>query len=113
MAFIITKDNVASEEDKVENPEGGGNLYAVGLTGPASVSPAIEARLRNNEGAHFRMRYDEPLDEEKPAYYGYYLEDPEDEGEWDEFQPLDCFGEGNAGCAMIEYKNDKGEWEIL
>lgn len=30
-----------------------------------------------------------------------------------EFQPLDDFGTGNAGCTTIQYKNTAGKWENL
>lgn len=109
MAFIIIKDNAASAEDKAENPDGRCNAYAVNLTGPRSISKTIEERLIAGEGQKFRMRYDEPIEEEKPAYYGRYLE----ENDSDEFQPLECFGTPNAGCAWIEYKNQAGEWESI
>lgn len=110
MAFIITKDNVASADDKKQNPEGKCNAYAKGVMGPRTISDQAETALLAGEGQEFRMRFDEPVEEEKPAYYGRYLE----EDDSDEFQPLDCFGTPNAGCAWIEYKNtETGEWEAV
>jgi hypothetical protein len=30
-----------------------------------------------------------------------------------DFGPLDDLGTPDAGCVMIQYRNDKGDWETL
>ena len=51
-------------------------------------------------------------DDDGTLYYeGIYL-NAKDPGLGDSFQPLDCFGQPNAGCTTIEYK-DNGKWTTL
>ena len=112
MAWIITKDKIAIEEDKRENPEGKCNLYALGLTGPRGASDSVIQALHRGEGAPFKM-YD---DDGNLYYKGLYLEDPnaEEEDFEEDFGPLYHFGLPNAGCTHIKYKSKKtGKWEIL
>lgn len=111
-AFIITKDNVADEADKVAHPEGRSNLYAKGLIGPRTASEADEARLRAGEGVPFRL-----LDDDRNVYYyGRRLEESDaDESYYGEpeLAPLDCFGTPNAGAVIQEEKNKDGKWEPI
>lgn len=43
-------------------------------------------------------------------YQGLFLGDASSE---EGFGPLDDFGEPNAGCTVIEYRNSSGKWEQL
>lgn len=40
----------------------------------------------------------------------YYYGRTDEEGS---FEPLDDFGQGNAGCTAIQYRNAAGVWETL
>ncbi|UYL87653.1 hypothetical protein SEA_VRESIDENCE_49 [Arthrobacter phage VResidence] len=111
-AFIITKDNVASDEDRAERPEGKSNLHAVGLIGPRSASDRDEARLRAGEGVAFRLKDDDG----NVYYYGRRLEESDADETYDaepELAPLDCFGTPNAGAVIQEEKNADGKWEPI
>lgn len=116
-AWIITKDKIADDKDKLENPDGKCNAYAKGLIGPSIASDKDEARLRAGEGREFRMLDDDGI----IYYYGRILEQSDCTGEYEdgawgkdsELAPLDCFGSPNAGCVQIEYKNADGKWEGL
>lgn len=116
-AWIITRDRIADDRDKLENPNGGCNAYARGLMGPAGISDDDKARLIAGEGSPFRMKDDDGI-----LYYeGRILEkssvtDEYESGFWgkdSELAPLDNFGSPNAGCTQIEYKNKDGKWEGL
>lgn len=111
-AFIITKDLIASDEDREEHPDGQSNLYAKGLIGPSDASERDIARLRAGEGVKFRL-----LDDDGEVYYyGRRLEESDaDEtyGGEPELAPLDCFGGPNAGCAIQEERNKEGKWEAI
>lgn len=96
MAFIIDKDHIA-------DPEARPGTYnnAVGLVGPRSYEgDGMELTIP------FRMR-----DDDRELYYEgrvdllTYEENP--------FQPLDCFGEPNAGATIIEYKDAHGQWRAV
>lgn len=112
-AFIITKDLIASEEDKAARPNGKSNLHAVGLIGPRSASESDEIRLvENEEGIEFRL-----LDDDGEVYYyGRRLEESDADEYYDsepELAPLDCFGRPNAGCTIQQEKNKDGRWEAI
>ncbi|MGZ4659684.1 MAG: hypothetical protein ACXVYB_00225 [Arthrobacter sp.] len=111
-AWIITKDKIASEEDKKENPEGKCNAYAKGLVGPREASEKDVARLEAGEGIPFRL-----LDDDGEIYYyGRRLEESDASKYYDyytELAPLDNFGAPNAGCAIQEEKNKDGKWEAI
>lgn len=97
MAYIITKDLLENKASTVE--------------GPAMADIRVLERLKNGEGEEFRL-----LDDDRNLYYeGRFIDDSENE-EYQpeaEFQPLDCYGLPNAGCTIIQYKNEAGEWEDL
>jgi len=111
-AFIITRDYIASDEDKAEHPDGQCNLYAKGLIGPRNASDEDMRRLRAGEGIEFQLK-----DDDGNLYYkGRRLEDSDaDEGYYaeNELAPLDCFGRPNAGAVTQLEKNLKGEWEAI
>lgn len=114
-AWIITKDKIASEEDKAERPEGKCNAYAKGLIGPSQASPRDEERLKAGEGIAFRL-----LDDDREVYYYGRRLEQSDCTEWyedhigeSELAPLDNFGRPNAGCAIQEEKNKDGKWEAI
>jgi hypothetical protein len=118
-AWIITKDKIADDKDKLENPDGGCNAYAIGLMGPGEppISKDDMKRLKSGEGRQFRLLDDD----DNVYYYGRILEQSSITEEYEsgifgrdsELAPLDNFGSPNAGCTQIEYKNDKGKWEGL
>lgn len=111
-AWIITKDNIADEEDKAKYPEGGRNLHAINLIGPRNASARDEARLKAGEGIKFRL-----LDDDGNIYYyGRRLEESDADEDYDgepELAPLDCFGRPNAGCTEQQEKNKEGKWESI
>lgn len=122
-AWMITKDKIAEESDIAENPEGGCNAYAKGLTGPRTATDADIARLKAGEGKRFRM-----LDDDGEIYYyGRQLETSECTLEYEEgffgqdseFAPLENFGTPNAGCTEIQFDNGAKDstgnvvWETL
>ena len=114
-AWIITKDKIADEEDRLKYPEGGRNLHAKNLTGPSQASPRDVERLKAGEGVPFRL-----LDDDGNIYYyGRRLEESdctawyEDHIGESELAPLDNFGRPNAGCAIQEEKNKDGKWEAI
>lgn len=111
-AFIITRDYIASPEDKAARPDGKSNLYAKGLIGPSCATEKDEERLRAGEGIKFRL-----LDDDRNVYYhGRRLEESECDDMYDaepELAPLDCFGMPNAGCCIQEEKNAEDKWEAI
>jgi hypothetical protein len=74
----ITKDHIAEPEDRNE----------AGREGPRNFNPAI-----SDNRAHFVMKDDDGV-----TYY-----EGEIYGDYEGFEPLDDFGEPNAGCTMIFY----------
>jgi len=111
-AWIITKDHIASPEDRKEHPEGRSNFHAVNMTGPSTASDRDEARLKAGEGIPFRL-----LDDDGELYYeGRRLETSDADEGYDsenELAPLDNFGRPNAGCAIQQEKNKEGKWEAI
>lgn len=118
-AWIITKDKIADDRDKLEHPEGGCNAYAKGLMGPGEppISENDKQRLLSGEGREFRLLDDDGI----VYYYGRILgqssiTEEYESGMWgqdSELAPLENFGGPNAGCVQIEYKNAAGKWEGL
>jgi len=104
MGWIITRDLISDKGEKV-----------TGLMGPRNITDATQARLNDGEGEKFRMLDDDSI----PYYHGRYLEDDSEQEDGifapgtDEFQPLDNYGAPNAGCTMVEYKDEAGEWQTL
>lgn len=73
------------------------------VAGPYGASPEQIAALRHGAGAAFQMRDDDSI-----LYYsGRIL------GTYDGFEPLADYGAPSAGCTIIEYQNDAGEWTRL
>ena len=111
-AFIITRDYIASDEDKAEHPNGQSNLYAKGLIGPRSASEDDIRRLKNGEGIEFQLKDDDGI-----LYYkGRRLETSDADEGYDsenELAPLDCFGRPNAGAVSQLEKNSEGKWESI
>ncbi|WP_274916835.1 hypothetical protein [Streptomyces sp. WZ-12] len=83
--------------DIEHEPSGGRD--ETGTMGPRNIAPQIEARLRKGEGRTFRM-YDA---DQVLNYTGRIITSEDDEGNEDDFAPLDGFGEPNVGCTEIHY----------
>lgn len=110
MAYLITKDRLNGFYTK---------KTAVGHTGPDTAREDILARLANGEGTPFRLMADFNPENEQDArfvdYEGVFIEDAENEY-WNGnpvLQPVDDFGALHYGCSNIQYKNARGEWEVL
>jgi hypothetical protein len=72
------------------------------VVGPSSCTLSAAQIMAHPQSKQFRM-----LDDDRTLVYtGYFV------GE-DEFEPLDCFGMGVAGCTIIQYKDSKGVWRDL
>ena len=116
--WIVTRDVLA------EDPEHAAGS-SVGVMGPRTIDPAIEARLIAGEGRRWRTLFDVDYDghprEERVAHEGRYLECDEDDldgrdqrdagGEG--FAPLWDFSQPDSGAVEIEYYTEAGEWETL
>jgi len=88
-AWIVTWDHL--DEKKVE------------VIGPSDATPEQIKELKSGVGEEFQM-----FDDDGILYYtGRII------GDYSGFEPLDDYGEPNAGAVDIKYKNDKGEWETL
>jgi len=73
------------------------------VSGPSDASPELLEKLKK-EGETFKM-YD---DDGTHYYTGKII------GDYDGFEPLDDYGEPNAGCTEIKYKNPTtNQWETL
>lgn len=97
MAYLITKDLLENKAAEVK--------------GPALADIRVLERLVNGEGEAFRLLDDDRI----PYYEGRFIDDSENE-EWQkeaEFQPLDAYGLPNAGCTIIQYRDENGNWEDL
>jgi len=94
-AWTITRDLIDSD--------------AKGVCGPRGCTMTSE-EIRNHPNAEKFIMKD---DDGESYYHGYYLTINEDECEDCGFEPLDDFGEPNAGCTSIWYKNQEGEWSML
>ena len=79
--WIITKDHLDESANGVEGPYG--------------LNPEL-----NTNKTQFKM-YD---DDHELHYTGYIF------GDFEGFEPLDDFGEGNSGCAGIKLK-ENGVWD--
>jgi|GEM_PF-556163 len=112
--WVITKDHIASPDAKP-----GTNSNAVGVIGPSTAPEDITAKAirEHQDRQRFRLR-----DDDGETYYeGFFVDltQPGDEDEGREgvsgFEPLDDFGEPNAGCTHIQYfrKGKGGGWETL
>ncbi len=97
--WAITKDLLAKEGTKT-----GTNNNAVGMTGPSECRLSFDEICAHPARQEFRM-----LDDDGTPYYeGFYVPGENETGE-DAFGPLDDFGQPNAGCTEIQYK-EGGEW---
>ncbi len=90
--WIITKDYL--EGDDFEET-------SFGVAGPRDIPDKMLDDLIDGNGEKFRL-YD---DDNELYYQGRII------GDFDGFEPLDDYGEGNAGCTMIAYYDDvTKEW---
>ena len=106
-AWIIDKD-LTGETDTIQD------MDAVGIMGPRAAPGVLLDRLRSDPlyGVPFQL-----FDDDHTLYYEgrIAVADPTQGGMGEEyFAPLDDFGEPNAGCTGIKYRNlDTNEWEYL
>jgi hypothetical protein len=88
-SWVITKDHLGDG--------------AEGTIGPSITT--LTAEEIKAKGVHFKM-YD---DDNELYYEGYCIFRDGEEG----FYPLEDFGEPNAGCTGIKYRNKDGTYEWL
>jgi hypothetical protein len=101
--WIIKKDHLAD----LTKPEGT-NDNATGLTGPREAAETVPPSWIGHE---FRMYDDDGI-----LYYtGMLYFDPKYEDKDPEvwFRPLEDFGEPNAGCTEIRFKNKAGKFTAV
>jgi hypothetical protein len=77
----------------------GTNANAVGLVGPRTAKLTFDEIVKHPDGKRFQMR-----DDDGELYYEGVLVGG------DGFEPLDDFGEPNAGCTSICVL-ENGHWE--
>ena len=100
-AWLITKDFMPQEGAK-EGTTGN----AVGLIGPSFGLPLTAEEIKKHPKAQkFRM-----LDDDKEVYYEGVFVDCNDR--YTGFEPKDDFGEPNAGCTEIQFR-EGGAWKTL
>lgn len=101
--WTITADHIAYEGAKP-----GTNSNAVGVVGPGTATMSAEEILAHKDSRRFQMKDDDgTLYYEGKCYLPAGLTQSA-------FAPLDQFGEPNAGCTSIFYRNDADtEWEML
>tara|TARA_R110002020_G_scaffold55477_1_gene153849 strand:- start:3220 stop:3483 length:264 start_codon:yes stop_codon:yes gene_type:complete len=70
--------------------------------GPHNAPDHFFAQLKDGFGTPFQMHDDDNL-----VYQGRII------GDYERFEPLDQFGGPNAGCTLISYRGESGNWEML
>ena len=97
--WIITRDRLHTAESK-ENRKG--------VAGPRNIHPDTLDALKKGKGERFRM-----LDDDRNVYYeGLFIEVEGREACEGGFEPLDDFGTPDAGCVLIQYR-ENSKWEYL
>lgn len=96
MAWIITEDKTAQAGTKE-----GTNENAVGVSGPSNSKFNWDIARKNFPVHEFRM-----ADDDGEIYY-------HGKATRVSFEPLDDFGEPNAGCTSIQFKQEDGTWQTL
>lgn len=95
-AWVIDKDLLAERWSDIKS--------RAGVNGPGNADPTLLARLAAGEGDKFRM-----LDDDDEVYYEGRIV-----GDNYGYEPLEDFGEGDAGCTQIQYRSRNGRrWENL
>jgi hypothetical protein len=90
--WIITKDFINQSDDDSD----------VGVAGPRDIPDALHTELKSGLGETFRMS-----DDDGEVYYEGRIV-----GEYDGLEPLDDFGDPNAGCVILEMKNGR-TWQMI
>lgn len=102
MPWTITKDHIADPEARQPS-----NANAVGMVGPRGATLTADEIVAHPKGRKFRIK-----DGDGELYYeGVSV--ITDDGDEDEFGPLDDFGRPNAGATDIEYQRADGSWEAI
>ena len=81
----------------------GGSDNRKGTSGPRGISPEMLHSLKSGEGDKFQM-----FDDDKELYYSGRIV-----GDYYGFEPLDDFGEPNAGCTLIKYVSGPNKGRFL
>ena len=102
MPWTITKDHIADPGAKQPS-----NANAVGIVGPRSSTLTAEQIIAHPQGRKFCMK-----DGDGDVYYEGIMVITND-GDDDEFGPLDDFGRPNAGATDIEYQHEDGSWKAI
>ena len=89
----------AITKDKIEDGK------HVGTEGPHDAPDSIPDDWQTRK---FRM-----LDDDGNVYYYGIVAAADIESEEAAFGPLDDFGAPNAGCTMIQWRTEDGEWETI
>jgi hypothetical protein len=92
-AFIITRDCLEKRD--------------ITVIGPRNANDGLVAQLKDGGGRAFRM-----LDDDGEVYYEGRILTSDGPGSQDDFAPLDCYGEPNAGCTSIQYRQG-AVWKSL
>lgn len=93
-AWTITKDHIADL-----SAARGTNANAESMVGPS------RAKLTHDEiVAHPDKQYFQMFDDDGELYYEGYIV-----GDHEGFEPLDDFGQPNAGATTIKYANKQGQ----
>lgn len=100
MPFIIDVDHI-----KDPNAQPGTNQNAVGVMGPSDYT---------GDGSELKQKF-RLYDDDNVLYYeGRMRDDVLEATEELAFEPLDCFGDPNAGCTRMDYLSSKtGKWETV
>lgn len=69
----------------------------VKIVGPNNISPELHSQLNRGEGEEFQL-----YDDDRELYYEGRIV-----GDYDGFEPLDDYGEPNAGCTSVKLG---GKW---
>ena len=109
-AWTIVRDHIADPKAKAPS-----NSNAVGVVGPRGASMSSQEIKDHPDSVYFQMG-----DDDGTLYYdGYMLHGDKicsltnEAEESDGFEPLDDFGEPNAGCTWIKYRGKDGKMHQL
>lgn len=98
--WIVTADYISDDDCNNDGKQAGKQTVCV--LGPRGISDDMTTRLKQGEGVRFKM-----YDDDMTLYY-------EGKAINCDFEPLDHYGEPNAGCTSIWYATGvNGKFEQL